>query len=129
LDTEYQSELENPNPLPADCGSGDDSCQQIRSDPSGREFNRYGSCGLCHRPGQKDSGVIYYPLTNGRNIDEVLRLIDSLQTSDEHVCATLVNWNQGDQVIVPPPKTENEVVARLNSDHEKIDFYLMKREL
>jgi len=59
--------------------------------------------------------VIYYPLTNGRNIDEVLRLIDSLQTSDEHVCATLVNWNQGDQVIVPPPKTENEVVARLKA--------------
>ena len=51
-------------------------------------------------------------------------MIDPLQTSDEHVYATPVNWNQGDQVIVPPPKTENEVVARLNSDHEKVDFYL-----
>jgi len=80
-------------------------------------------------PARKIRALIYYPLANGRNIDEVLRLIDSLQTSDEHACATPVNWNQGDKVIVPPPKTEDEVVERLNSDHEKIDFYLMKREL
>ena len=80
-------------------------------------------------PERKIRALIYYPLTNGRNIDEVVRLIDSLQTSESNACATPVNWEQGDKVIVPPPKTEDEVIDRLNSDHEKIDFYLMKRNL
>lgn len=80
-------------------------------------------------PGREIRALIYYPLANGRNVDEVIRLVDSLQTSDKYVCATPVNWNVGEKVIVPPPKTEEEVQDRLNSDYEKLSFYLMKREL
>ncbi|MCA9519329.1 MAG: peroxiredoxin [Myxococcales bacterium] len=73
--------------------------------------------------------MIYYPLTNGRSIDEVLRLVDSLQTSSANACATPANWKPGEKVIVPPPKTEAEVEQRLSSSYEKVDFYLMKRSL
>jgi len=80
-------------------------------------------------PNRKIRALIYYPLANGRNVDEVVRLVDSLQTTDSNSCATPVNWNVGEKVIVPPPKTEAEVEERLNSDHEKLSFYLMKRDL
>ena len=73
--------------------------------------------------------MISYPLTNGRSIDEVLRLVDSLQTSSANACATPANWKPGEKVIVPPPKTEAEVEQRLSSSYEKVDFYLMKRSL
>ena len=80
-------------------------------------------------PDRKNRAVSYYPLANGRNVDEVVRLIDSLQTTDSNSCATPVNWNVGEKVIVPPPKTEAAVEDRLNSDHEKLSFYLMKKDL
>ena len=80
-------------------------------------------------PNRKIRALIYYPLANGRNVDEIVRLIDSLQTTDSNSCATPVNWNVGEKVIVPPPKTEAEVEDRLNSDHEKLSFYLMKKAL
>ncbi len=47
--------------------------------------------------------MVYYPMTNGRSIDEILRLLTALQTSDEHGVATPENWQPGDKVIVPPP--------------------------
>ena len=47
--------------------------------------------------------LLYYPLTNGRNMDEIKRLLVALQTSDKHAVATPANWRPGDDVIVPPP--------------------------
>ena len=47
--------------------------------------------------------ILYYPLSNGRNMDEVMRLLTAMQTSDEHGIATPANWQPGDDVIVPPP--------------------------
>ena len=47
--------------------------------------------------------ILYYPLSNGRNMDEVMRLLVAMQTSDEHGIATPANWQPGDDVIVPPP--------------------------
>lgn len=47
--------------------------------------------------------ILYYPLSNGRNMDEVMRLLIAMQTSDEHGVATPANWRPGDDVIVPPP--------------------------
>ncbi|MCK6439787.1 MAG: peroxiredoxin [Planctomycetes bacterium] len=73
--------------------------------------------------------IIYYPLSLGRNVDEVVRVIDALQTAEKHAIATPVNWKPGDKVIVPPPKTVKEVDERLALKDEKLDFYLIKREL
>ncbi len=73
--------------------------------------------------------IIYYPLNVGRNVDEVVRLLDALQTADKNGVACPVNWKPGDKVIIPPPKSEAEVEERLKSDHEKLDFYLMKKSL
>ncbi len=73
--------------------------------------------------------LVYYPLNVGRNIDEVIRLLDGLQTADQHGVSCPVNWKPGDKVIVPPPKTEKEVDDRLRSNFEKLDFYLMKKAL
>ncbi len=47
--------------------------------------------------------ILYYPLSNGRNMDEVMRLLIAMQTSDEYGIATPANWRPGDDVIVPPP--------------------------
>lgn len=74
--------------------------------------------------------LIYYPLNVGRNVDEVLRLVDALQTSDSRSVACPVNWRPGDKVIVPPPKTEKEVQERLALQGvERLDFYLTKKSL
>ena len=50
--------------------------------------------------------MVYYPLTTGRNMDEILRLLQDLQTTDQHGVATSANWRPGDRVIVPPPPTQ-----------------------
>jgi peroxiredoxin (alkyl hydroperoxide reductase subunit C) len=74
--------------------------------------------------------LVYYPMNVGRNVDEVKRLVQGLQTADKHACATPVNWKPGEKVIVPPPKTEQEVKERKdNKSYEKIDFYLNKKTL
>ncbi len=74
--------------------------------------------------------IIYYPLNVGRNVDEVIRLVDALQTADKHGVACPVNWKPGDKVIVPPPKTETDVEARLkDASLERLDFYLAKKSI
>jgi peroxiredoxin 2/4 len=74
--------------------------------------------------------IIYYPLNVGRNVDEALRLIDALQTADSKSVACPVNWKPGDKVIVPPPKSEAEVAARLKLENvERLDFYLVKTKV
>jgi peroxiredoxin (alkyl hydroperoxide reductase subunit C) len=74
--------------------------------------------------------MIYYPLNVGRNVDEVLRVLDGLQTTDANACAVPVNWKPGEKVIVPPPKTVAEVAEReSHSEYERFDFYLNKKVL
>jgi len=69
--------------------------------------------------------LIYYPMNVGRNVDEVFRLVTALQTADQFSCAIPVNWKEGEKVVVPPPKTVDEVADRLNHpDREVKDFYL-----
>ncbi len=72
--------------------------------------------------------MLYYPMTNGRSVEEILRLVKSLQTSTEHGVATPENWKPGDKVIVPPPATAEEAAARVNSDeYECTDWYFCKK--
>ena len=74
--------------------------------------------------------LVYYPMNVGRNVDEVLRLVEALQTADAHACATPVNWRKGEKVIVPPPKTVNEVKERsTHKEYERYDFYLNTKSL
>ena len=74
--------------------------------------------------------LVYYPLNVGRNVDEVVRLLDGLQTADKHACATPVNWKPGEKVIVPPPKSEADVKERAShKEYERLDFYLNKKSL
>jgi len=73
--------------------------------------------------------MIYYPMSNGRNIEEILRLIDACQTSDKHGIATPANWRPGDKVIVPPPLTAESAEKRTKEGYECVDWYLCKKEL
>ena len=73
--------------------------------------------------------MVYYPMTNGRSIDEILRLVTALQTSDTNGIATPEGWQPGDKVIVPPPATAEAAEARLNEGYECTDWYFCKKSL
>ncbi len=73
--------------------------------------------------------MMYYPLNVGRNMEEIKRSLVALQTADECGCALPLNWQPGDKVIVPPPKTLKEMDERIaNAEYEKVDFYLARKE-
>jgi peroxiredoxin (alkyl hydroperoxide reductase subunit C) len=81
-------------------------------------------------PSKKIRLIMYYPLNVGRNMDEILRALEALQTSDAHKVAMPLNWRKGDQVIIPPPKTLDEMNERLNDDSiDRVDFYLARKNL
>ncbi|OZB37315.1 MAG: peroxiredoxin [Halothiobacillus sp. 14-56-357] len=74
--------------------------------------------------------MLYYPMSNGRSIPEILRLVKALQTSTKHGVATPEGWQPGDKVIVPPPATAQEAEARMNSgEYECVDWYFCKKSL
>jgi peroxiredoxin (alkyl hydroperoxide reductase subunit C) len=81
-------------------------------------------------PEKKIRLIMYYPLNVGRNMDEILRALEALQTSDKYKVAMPLDWKKGDKVIVGPPKTLDELNERLNDDSlEKVDWYLAKKSL
>lgn len=74
--------------------------------------------------------IIYYPLSTGRNMDEILRLVKALQTTDEHGVATPADWREGDRVIVPPAQTTEGAEERMNDENlECVDFYFCTKQL
>lgn len=74
--------------------------------------------------------MIYYPLNVGRNFDEIVRVIDALQTADANGVACPANWRPGDDVIVPAPTTTKAAEERMASkDYQVTDWYLSKRKL
>jgi len=73
--------------------------------------------------------MVYYPMSNGRSIDEFVRLVKALQTSDEHGVATPEGWQPGDKVIVPPPATAEQAEARMAEGYECSDWYFCKKAL
>jgi peroxiredoxin (alkyl hydroperoxide reductase subunit C) len=80
-----------------------------------------------------DKGVlramVYYPMSNGRSIDEFVRLVKAMQTSDANSIATPEGWQPGDKVIVPPPATIQAAEARMNEGYECTDWYFCKKEV
>lgn len=72
-------------------------------------------------------GYIAFPAAVGRNVDEIIRMIDAMQLVDEKKIATPANWKPGDKVIVPPPKTTKEARARLQEKYDECkSWYLCK---
>jgi len=76
--------------------------------------------------------MIYYPLNVGRNMDEILRLVKALQTSDREKVALPANWPEneiiGDEGIVPPPGSEEEAKQRLK-DYECYDWWFCHKKI
>lgn len=77
--------------------------------------------------------LVYYPMQCGRSIDEILRVVDALQTVDKAGnVATPEGWRPGDKVILPPPKTTAEAetrVAEHASNPDAKDWFYVKRPL
>ena len=80
-------------------------------------------------PNRKVRLIMYYPLNVGRNMDEIFRTLKGLQAADKFGVALPLNWQPGEKVIVPPPKTIAEMEEREKSDYEMVDFYLAKKSL
>jgi len=71
--------------------------------------------------------ILYYPLSNGRNMEEIKRLLIAMQTSDEHDIATPANWQPGDDVIVPPPGScgvAKDRVETPGADTKVLDWFM-----
>jgi alkyl hydroperoxide reductase subunit AhpC len=76
-------------------------------------------------PSHKVRLIITYPAATGRNFDEILRVIDSLQLTDQHKVATPVNWKQGqDVIIVPAVKDEAEIQRLFPKGYKAVKPYL-----
>ena len=75
--------------------------------------------------------LLYYPLSLGRNVDELLRVVDALQTADANAVSTPANWRPGDPVIVPAPVTQADAEKRAAgaAGLEVTDWYLSKKKL
>jgi alkyl hydroperoxide reductase subunit AhpC len=76
-------------------------------------------------PDKKVKLILVYPMTTGRNFDEVLRVIDSLQLTAKHKVATPVNWQQGEDVIIAGSVSDEEAAERFPG-YETIKPYLRK---
>jgi len=78
-------------------------------------------------PEAKVRAILYYPLSNGRNMEEIKRLLIAMQLSDKHKVATPANWQPGDDVIVPPPGScgsAKERMANPGEDVRCLDWFL-----
>jgi alkyl hydroperoxide reductase subunit AhpC len=76
-------------------------------------------------PDKKVKLILVYPMTTGRNFDEVLRVIDSLQLTAKHKVATPVNWQQGEDVIIAGSVSDEEAAEKFPG-YETIKPYLRK---
>ncbi len=81
-------------------------------------------------PKRNVRAMIYYPLNVGRNFDEIMRVIDALQTVDANGVACPANWKPGDEVIVPPPTTMQAAEERVaNKELNVTDWYFSKKKI
>lgn len=75
-------------------------------------------------PDKKVKLTITYPASTGRNFDEILRVIDSLQLTAKYSVATPANWKQGDDVIITLAVKDEDIEAKFPKGHKKIKPYL-----
>jgi peroxiredoxin 2/4 len=74
-------------------------------------------------PKQNLRAILYYPLELGRNIPEILRMVQGFQTADYNKMAIPANWIPGKPVVIPPPKTYEELLERVDRPG-CMDWYL-----
>jgi alkyl hydroperoxide reductase subunit AhpC len=75
-------------------------------------------------PDKKVKAMLVYPMSAGRNFDEVLRLLDSLQLNARHTVATPVNWQPGDDVIIPTSVSDEEARQKYPQGFKTLKPYL-----
>ncbi len=75
-------------------------------------------------PDKTIKAMLTYPMSTGRNFDEVLRLLDSCQLTAKHKVATPVNWQQGDKVIIVPAVSDEEAKAKYPGGWESPKPYI-----
>jgi alkyl hydroperoxide reductase subunit AhpC len=75
-------------------------------------------------PDKKVKLVLTYPMSTGRNFDEVLRVLDSMQLTAKHKVATPVNWKQGEDVIIVPAVSDDEAKQKYPSGWKSPKPYL-----
>ena len=75
-------------------------------------------------PDKKVKAMLTYPMSTGRNFDEVLRLLDSCQLTAKHKVATPVNWKQGEDVIIVPAVSDEEAKQRFPGGWKAVKPYL-----
>ena len=75
-------------------------------------------------PDKKIKAMLTYPMSSGRNFDEVLRLLDSCQISAKHGVSTPVNWRRGEDVVVPAAMPEDQVKAKFPNGLKTLKPYL-----
>lgn len=73
--------------------------------------------------------MVYYPMSNGRSINEFVRLLQAMQTSDKNSVATPEGWTPGCDVIVPPPKTSEAADKRASEGYNTVDWYFSTKKL
>jgi|WetSurMetagenome_2_1015567.scaffolds.fasta_scaffold268759_1 peroxiredoxin 2/4 len=80
-------------------------------------------------PKQIIRAILYYPVTVGRNTDEILRIIDALQVTDKSGMFTPANWKPGEMAIVPAPDTQMAAEDQAKDGLECVDWYLCKKKI
>jgi len=80
-------------------------------------------------PKKKIRLMMTYPMSVGRNFDEILRVIDALQTGDQYTVATPADWRKGDDVIIPPSISNEEAKKMFPQGWDEIRSYLRLTKL
>ena len=75
-------------------------------------------------PDKKIKAMLTYPMSTGRNFDEVLRLLDSCQLTAKHTVATPVNWKPGEDVIIPPSVSDEQAKQKFPKGWKTLKPYL-----
>jgi alkyl hydroperoxide reductase subunit AhpC len=75
-------------------------------------------------PDKKIKLMLVYPMSTGRNFDEVLRVLDSIQLTSKHNVATPVNWKPGDDVIIPPAVSDDDAKKKFPQGWKTLKPYL-----
>jgi alkyl hydroperoxide reductase subunit AhpC len=104
------------NMLPADAGD----CSEGRTAATNATVRTVFIIG----PDKKIKLMLSYPMTTGRNFDEILRVLDSMQLTARHKVATPVNWKNGDDVIIVPAVSDEEAKQKYPAGWKTLKPYL-----